>query len=108
MVSSLSILGKLAWIDGLKLRDFIVACEDPEAGGIADRPGNVGDVYHTFFGLCGLSLLEDAAEAGQVQGKATPTAVSKSPALIGSRVDPVFALPRRLVKELGLASQTLR
>ena len=27
-------------------------------GGIADRPGDMVDVYHTHFGIAGLSLLE--------------------------------------------------
>lgn len=31
--------------------------QDPDAGGFADRPGNMVDVYHTHFGLAGLSLL---------------------------------------------------
>lgn len=31
-------------------------CQDGE-GGISDRPGNVVDVFHTFFGLAALSLL---------------------------------------------------
>jgi geranylgeranyl transferase type-2 subunit beta len=31
--------------------------QDPEAGGFADRPGNMVDVYHTHFGIAGLSLL---------------------------------------------------
>ena len=26
-------------------------------GGLADRPGDMVDVFHTFFGLAGLSLL---------------------------------------------------
>lgn len=37
---------------------FILECQDEELGGIGDRPGNVHDVFHTFFGLCGLSLLK--------------------------------------------------
>ena len=32
--------------------------QDPENGGIADRPGDMVDVFHTNFGLAGLSLLE--------------------------------------------------
>ena len=32
--------------------------QDPEDGGFADRPGNMVDVYHTHFGLAGLSLLK--------------------------------------------------
>ena len=27
-------------------------------GGISDRPGNMVDVFHTFFGIAGLSLLK--------------------------------------------------
>lgn len=31
--------------------------QDPENGGIADRPGDMVDVFHTCFGIAGLSLL---------------------------------------------------
>jgi geranylgeranyl transferase type-2 subunit beta len=31
--------------------------KDPDMGGIADRPGDMVDVFHTLFGLAGLSLL---------------------------------------------------
>lgn len=31
--------------------------QDPERGGIADRPGDMVDVFHTVFGIGGLSLL---------------------------------------------------
>ncbi|KAJ3332244.1 hypothetical protein HDU76_000835 [Blyttiomyces sp. JEL0837] len=31
--------------------------DDDEAGGIADRPGDTADVFHTLFGIAGLSLL---------------------------------------------------
>ena len=37
---------------------FILECQDEELGGIGDRPGNYHDVFHTFFGLCGLSLMK--------------------------------------------------
>ena len=40
-----------------KLTAFILQCQDPEHGGIADRPGDMVDVFHTVFGLAGLSLL---------------------------------------------------
>jgi geranylgeranyl transferase type-2 subunit beta len=90
VLSSLAILGRLDWIDKDKLVRFILRCQDPEQGGIADHPDNCGDVYHTFFGLCGLSLLcyLQAPEYGVV--------------------DPVFALPRRVVQELGLMSAMLK
>jgi len=44
-------------VDKSKLRAFILDCQDDENGGIADRPGDMADVYHTFFGLGGLSLI---------------------------------------------------
>jgi geranylgeranyl transferase type-2 subunit beta len=31
--------------------------QDPKEGGIADRPGDMVDVFHTHFGIAGLSLL---------------------------------------------------
>lgn len=60
VLSSLAMLDLVDWIDGEKLTNFITACQDGEEGGIADRPGDMPDVFHTFFGLAGLSLLGDA------------------------------------------------
>ncbi|KAK9325408.1 terpenoid cyclases/protein prenyltransferase alpha-alpha toroid [Lipomyces orientalis] len=57
VLSSLAILGRLDWIDGQKLREFILDAQDDELGGIADRKGDMVDVYHTHFGIAGLSLL---------------------------------------------------
>ena len=31
-----------------------------EDGGISDRPGNEPDVFHTFFGVAALSIIERA------------------------------------------------
>lgn len=81
VLSSLSMLGKLDWIDGPKLRKFILSAQDPDLGGIADRPGNVSDVYHTFFGCAGLSLLGyEGLEP----------------------IDPVYAMPQRVMRQLGI------
>ncbi|CBF75480.1 Rab geranylgeranyltransferase BET2 [Aspergillus nidulans FGSC A4] len=55
--ASLAMIGKLNWIDGSKLAAYILRCQDPEAGGFADRPGNAVDVFHTHFAIAGLSLL---------------------------------------------------
>ncbi|KAJ5082166.1 geranylgeranyl transferase type 2 subunit beta [Penicillium argentinense] len=55
--SSLAMIDRLHWIDRKKLSAFVLQCQDPENGGFADRPGNMVDVYHTLFGLAGLSLL---------------------------------------------------
>jgi geranylgeranyl transferase type-2 subunit beta len=51
--SALSILNKLTWIDSSKLEAFILSAQNTESGGIADRPGNMPDVFHTIFGLAG-------------------------------------------------------
>ncbi|GMM58936.1 Rab geranylgeranyltransferase [Maudiozyma humilis] len=57
VLSSLSIIGKLDWINFDSLRKFILEAQDNVKGGIADRPDNEVDVYHTIFGLAGLSLM---------------------------------------------------
>ncbi|KAL4910791.1 hypothetical protein BDW74DRAFT_141883 [Aspergillus multicolor] len=55
--ASLAMIDKLSWIDGPKLAAYILRCQDPEAGGFADRPDNAVDVFHTHFAVAGLSLL---------------------------------------------------
>lgn len=75
VASSLAMIGKLHWIDGQKLTKFILQCQDPELGGIADRPGDVVDVFHTVFGIAGLSLLG-------------------YPGI--EEVDPVYCMPRKI------------
>jgi geranylgeranyl transferase type-2 subunit beta len=53
--------------------------QDEEDGGISDRPEDMVDVYHTFFGIAGLSLMG-------------------YPGL--DRIDPTYALPVSVVKRL--------
>jgi geranylgeranyl transferase type-2 subunit beta len=81
VLSALSILGHVSWIDRAALTAYILECQDPVGGGISDRPGNMTDVFHTYFGIAGLSLLG-------------------SPNL--AQIDPVYALPKRVVERLGL------
>jgi len=91
ILSALAILGRTHWLDGGALARFILRCQDAEgAGGIADRPGNVADVYHTFFGVAGLSLLG-----------ALPEGEPHEP------IDPVYALPRALTERMRLPRQLL-
>lgn len=63
VLSSLAMLGCIDVIDGERLAEFIGRCQDVGdhggEGGFADRPGDMADVFHTFFGLAGLSLLGD-------------------------------------------------
>ncbi|KAJ1673653.1 Rab geranylgeranyltransferase, partial [Spiromyces aspiralis] len=81
VVSSLKILNRVHWIDQEKLCKFILSAQDEEKGGIADRPGDMADVYHTCFGIAGLSL------AGY-------------PGL--AEVDPVYCMPVRVIERMGL------
>ena len=57
VLSSLEMLGLRNWVDAKALERFILKCQDPIRGGIADRPGDMVDVFHTVFGIAGLSLL---------------------------------------------------
>mmetsp|Transcript_3272 Transcript_3272/g.6692 ORF Transcript_3272/g.6692 Transcript_3272/m.6692 type:complete len:347 (-) Transcript_3272:91-1131(-) len=89
VLSSLVVLGRRDWVDRRALAAFILEAQDTAGGGIADRPGDEVDVFHTFFGVGGLSLLgytED--EEGGIPGL--------------KRIDPVFALPVETLERMGL------
>ncbi|KAJ9554866.1 hypothetical protein OSB04_009480 [Centaurea solstitialis] len=58
VLSSLIMIDRVHWIDKDKLVKFILDCQDMENGGISDRPDDAVDVFHTYFGVAGLSLLE--------------------------------------------------
>ncbi|KAI2463608.1 geranylgerany transferase type II beta subunit [Annulohypoxylon bovei var. microspora] len=73
VLGSLSIIDRAHWIDREKLIKFTLSCQDTEKGGLSDRPGDMVDIWHTFFGLTGLSLL-------------------KYPGV--EAIDPVYALPK--------------
>lgn len=60
VLSTLSILGRAHWVNLNKLEGFILSCQDPIEGGISDRPDNQTDIYHTCFGITGLSLIDHA------------------------------------------------
>lgn len=94
ILSALRILGRTDWIDGDRLRNFVLRCQDPDDGGIADRPEDMPDVFHTFFGIAGLSLLGHL-ESFEKDGRKYRA------------VDPLYALPTDVVEELGLDGQVL-
>ncbi|KAG6371798.1 rab geranylgeranyltransferase [Boletus reticuloceps] len=62
VLSALSILNKISWIDSARLIGFILSAQDPETGGIADRQGDMADVFHTHFGVAGVSFRLDSSE----------------------------------------------
>ncbi|KAF8213591.1 terpenoid cyclases/protein prenyltransferase alpha-alpha toroid [Mycena galopus ATCC 62051] len=81
VLSALAILNKVSWIDSEKLSSFILSAQDPEKGGISDRPGNMVDVFHTQFGVAGLSILG-------------------YPGLVD--LDPVYCMPAPIIEAKGL------
>jgi geranylgeranyl transferase type-2 subunit beta len=85
ILSSLKILDRVDWINGQKLQEFILKCQDDEDGGIADRPDNMADVFHTFFGIGGLSLMGYFGDNEEYR-----------------RIDAVYALPVDVVERIGL------
>ncbi|KAB0366978.1 hypothetical protein FD755_020302 [Muntiacus reevesi] len=48
VLTFLKIIERLHWIDREKLCSFILACQDEETGGFADRPGDMVDPFHTL------------------------------------------------------------
>jgi geranylgeranyl transferase type-2 subunit beta len=86
------------WIDESKLIRFILECQDPDAGGISDRPGDQADIFHTFFGISGLSLLGYFNQ---------PSDGSPWKYESYREIDPTYALPKSLVEKLGLPYQRL-
>jgi geranylgeranyl transferase type-2 subunit beta len=82
----------VSWISKEKLVYFILQCQEADEGGIADRPGNMADIFHTFFGISGLSLL------GYFTGdKPFPNVP----------INPTYALPEYVVSKYNLFYQTL-
>lgn len=86
ILSSLSMINRLDWIDKKALKKFILACQDAETGGFADRPGDIADPFHTIFGLAGLSLLGEES----VQ-----------------KINPTYCMPQHVIDRLQLKPQTL-
>ncbi|EGG01441.1 uncharacterized protein MELLADRAFT_73002 [Melampsora larici-populina 98AG31] len=79
-LASLEIIGKTHWIDGNKLKSFILSCQDSNLGGIADRPNDMPDLWHTIFGLSGLSILN-------FHGL--------------EKIDPIYCIPTEFTKSLN-------
>merc|ERR1712166_1331775 len=77
VLTSLRIIGKMHWIDEEKLKTFILACQDVEDGGFADRPGDMVDPFHTLFGIAALSLLGDTTL---------------------KEINPIFCMPEEVVR----------
>jgi len=80
--ASLKLLGEENSINKNGISEYILNCQDSD-GGIFDRPGNLVDVFHTFFGLACLSILNDNGALEQIS--------------------PKYALPEYVLKKLFLS-----
>eukprot|EP01135_Chromosphaera_perkinsii_P000997 Nk52_evm11s156 gene=Nk52_evmTU11s156 len=83
VLSCLKVIGRMHWIDKGALKNFILAAQDEEEGGISDRIGDISDPFHTLFGIAGLSLM------GFFQLE---------------EIDPVYCLPAKVIRRLGINS----
>ena len=101
MLASLTIIGRLHWIDAKRLRTFILASQDVDLGGIGDRPGNLADPFHTLFGMAGLALLATHLPAEP------PTDNDEATAVPLKKVNPVFCLAQEVIDRLGIDAQIL-
>lgn len=92
VLASLEILGKTDWISREALESFIESCQDAESGGIADAPGNYPDVWHTFFGIAGLSLLRCSRDdiLTMFECRSAPAAFDRG---LQQIIDPRYAMP---------------
>ncbi|XP_044469508.1 geranylgeranyl transferase type-2 subunit beta 1-like isoform X1 [Mangifera indica] len=83
VLSSSIMINRAHWINKEKLVKYILDCQDTENGGISDRPDDAVDVFHTYFGVAGLSLLEYPGVKA---------------------IDPAYALPVDVVNRIFLAN----
>lgn len=67
--------------------------QDDEIGGIADRPGDIPDPFHTLFGIAGLSLL-------QYNNSLDLEIVSKTSDIKLKPIDPILCLPSYLLRKI--------
>ena len=104
ILASLAIIGRLHWIDAGKLQRYILACQDGELGGIADRPGNYADPFHTVFGTAGLSLLPVSLKAASAE----PDEKGDAPTVIVlKKVNPVLCMAQEIIDRAGVKVQIL-
>ena len=71
--------------------------QDLDLGGIADRPGDQPDVFHTHFGVAGsYRFRRDIFRTDSITG----LSLLGYPGL--EDIDPVYCMPARLIRTMGL------
>jgi len=86
VLSSMYMIGTEDFFDKNLLIKWILECQDFKDGGFSDRSGNEPDVFHTYFGLAGLSLMD----YGNL-----------------SKVNATYAMPQHLVDSLFTNSSNI-
>jgi geranylgeranyl transferase type-2 subunit beta len=97
---ALAILRRLHWIDARALERFILGAQDDDGGGIADRAGDMPDVFHTVFGAAGLCAWLNCRRWPDY---AIGLSLLGYPHL--SDVDPVYCMPAALIERMGLRTE---
>lgn len=59
VVAALKILNAFEFINIEKNREYIMTTQNLITGGFAKQVDNSSDALHTYFGLCGLSLMNE-------------------------------------------------
>jgi geranylgeranyl transferase type-2 subunit beta len=78
--------------------DHFVCHKDTDNGGIADRPGDMADVFHTLFGVAGAVNHSDKLKLLLIF---TPgLSLLGYPGLVD--LDPVYCMPANIIEERGL------
>jgi len=62
--ASLELLGALSCVDFAANRDYLMSTQATVTGGFSKWPGSHPDALHTYFGLCGLSLIQEPGLRG--------------------------------------------
>ncbi|CAH1796387.1 unnamed protein product [Owenia fusiformis] len=57
--ATLKLLGCYSWVDCKLNRTFVLGTQGTVTGGFAKWPDNSPDALHAYFGVCGLSLMEE-------------------------------------------------
>lgn len=89
ILSPLIVLNKHTWINKNALCKYILLCQDTTKGGISDNPDCQPDIYHTFFGLAALSLVDNLKKPSERKFNLR-------------EIHPVYAIPSKIVKKRKL------
>ena len=74
--------------------------KDPDGGGIADRPGDMVDVFHTHFGVAGKHHPELTGFVLHEYISLAGLSLLGYPGL--EDLDPVYCMPAKVIEILGL------